>query len=145
MKEIAMKNQEHIVAVVDPTVDEDSTLDLAQEVVDRGGRVTVMVLASRDTVAGMTAFANSEDLTLPDGTEIYLERLAMQYTERFGGHEAAATILTGADASGFVFATAARNAATVVAMPQRLAGRRGWRNSVAKSQVPVLIAPPKAA
>lgn len=145
MKETNMKNQEHIVAVVDPTVEEDSTLDLAQEVVDRGGRVTVMVLASRDTVAGMTAFAKSEDLTVPDGAEIYLERLAMQYTERFGGHEAAATILTSADASGFVFATAARNAATVVAMPQRLAGRRGWRTSVAKSQVPVLIAPPKAA
>jgi hypothetical protein len=144
MKETDMKNQEHIVAVVDPTVDQDSTLDLAQEVVNRGGRVTVMVLATRDTVAGMTAFAKSEDLTLPDGAEIYLERLAMQYTERFGG-EKAETILTNVDASGFVFATAARNAATVVAMPQKLAGRRGWRNSVAKSQVPVLIAPPKAA
>jgi hypothetical protein len=144
MKETEMKNQEHIVAVVDPTVDEDTTLDLAQEVVDRGGLVTVMVLASRDTVAGMAAFANSEDLTVPDGAEIYLERLAMQYTERFNG-QAAATILTGADASRSVFATAARNAATVVAMPQRLAGRRGWRSSVAKSPIPVLIAPPKAA
>jgi hypothetical protein len=145
MKETDMKNQEHIVAVVDPSVNEDSTLDLAQQVVDRGGRVTVMVLASRDTVAGMTAFASSEDLTLPDGAEIYLERLAMQYTERFRGQEAAATILTGADASGFVFATAARNGATVLAMPQWLATKRSWRTSVAKSQVPVLIAPPKAA
>ncbi len=144
MKETAMKNQEHIVAIVDPTVDEDSTLDLAQEVVDRGGRVTVMVLASRDTVAGMTAFANSEDLTLPDGAEIYLERLAMQYTERFGGPEAT-TILARVDASEFVFATAKQKAATVVAMPQRLAGRRAWRNSVAKSPVPVMIAPQKAA
>lgn len=144
MKETDMKNQEHIVAVVDPTVNEDSILDLAQEVVDRGGRVTVMVLASRDTVAGMTAFANSEDLTLPDGAEIYLERLAMQYTERFGGGEAEA-ILTEVGASGFVFATAARKAATVVAMPQRLATKRSWRSSVSKSPVPVLIAPPKAA
>ena len=99
---------------------------------------------SRDTVAGMTAFAKSEDLTVPDGAEIYLERLAMQYAERFNG-QASATILTGTDSSRFVFATAARNAATVVAMPQRLATKRSWRNSVAKSQVPVLIAPPKAA
>ena len=139
-----MTKQEHVVAVVDPSLEQDSTLDIAQQVADRGGRVTVMVLATRDTVAGMSAFAESEDLTLPDGAEIYLERLAMQYTERFGG-EKAETILTNVDASGFVFATAARNAATVVAMPQKLAGRRRWRNSVAKSQVPVLIAPPKAA
>ena len=139
-----MKNQEHIVAVVDPTGDDDSTLDLVQDVVDRGGRATVMVLASRDTIAGMTAFAQSENLTLPDGMEIYLERLAAQYSARFGG-QASPTILTGADGSRFVFATAARNAATIVAMPQRLASRRGWRGSVAKSPVPVLIAPPKAA
>lgn len=144
MKETEMKNQEHIVAVVDPAMKDDSTLDLAKEVADRGGRVTVMVLASRETVAGMNAFARSEELTLPDAAEIYLERLAMQYTERFGG-QGAATVLTGVDASRFVFATAARDAATVVAMPQRLTTRRGWRNSVAKSPVPVIIAPRKAA
>jgi len=145
MKVIEMNNREHMVAVVDPTVGEDSTLDLAQEVANRGGRVTVMVLASRNTVAGMSAFADSEDLPLPDAREIYLERLAAQYTERFGSHQAAATILTGSDASRFVFATAARTAATMIAMPQRLAARRGWRSSVAKSPVPVLIAPPRAA
>lgn len=139
-----MNNQEHIVAVVDPSVDGDTTLDLAREVVDRGGRATVMVLASRDTIAGMTAFANAEDLTFPDAKEIYLERLALQYQERFNGREAP-TILTGVGSSRFVFARAAQEAASVVAVPQRLTKKRGWRKSVAKSPVPVLVAPLEAA
>jgi hypothetical protein len=65
------------------------------------------------------------------------------YTSRFG--QDAATIFTRVDAGRLVFDTAVRSAATVVAMPQRLASLRGWRASVAKSQVPVMIIPPKAA
>lgn len=139
-----MTKQEHVVAVVDPSLEEDTTLEIAQQVADRGGRVTVMVLASRDTVAGVNAFADAENLTVPDAKEIYLERLAIQYTERFGGQEAPA-ILTATDGSPFVFGTAARAEATVVAMPQRLARKRGWRKSVANSPIPVVIAPEKAA
>ncbi len=139
-----MKAQEHIVAIVDPTRDEDSTIDLAQEVVERGGRATVIVLASKETMSAIADFARSEDLTVPDATEIYLERLTTMYATRFGGQDAP-TIFTNADAGRFVFDTAARSAATVVAMPQRLASRRAWKASVTKPQVPVLVAPPKAA
>ena len=139
-----MTNQEHVVAVVDPSVEEDATLDIAQQVADRGGRVTVMVLASRGTLAGVNAFADAEDLTVPDAREIFLERLAGQYTERFGGREAPA-IFTALDGSPLVFGTAARAEATVVAMPQRLARRWGWRKSITKSTIPVVIAPEKAA
>lgn len=143
MKEKPMKAQEHIVAIVDPTRDEDSTIELAQEVVARGGRATVIVLASKETISAIADFARSEDLTVPDATEIYLERLASMYASRFG--QSAPTIFTNADSGKFVFDTAARSAATLVAMPQRLASKRAWRTSVASSQVPVLIAPPKAA
>ena len=44
-----MNPQEHIVAVVDSTHEEDSTLDLARQVVDRGGRATVVVLVNGTT------------------------------------------------------------------------------------------------
>ena len=134
-----MANQEHIVVVVDPTVD-DSTLDLAQQVVDRGGRATIMVLTGRETMAGLNEFAHSEELTLPDARAIFLDRLAMQYQRRFNGHATPTMFATVGD-SRFVFAEATRDAATVIAVPQRLAKRRGWRHSVAKSKVPVLIAP----
>jgi len=143
MKEKPMKAQEHIFAVVDPAREEEAAIDLAQEVVARGGRATVIVLASKETVAGISAFAESENLTFPDAREIYLERLALMYTSRFG--QDAGTIFTRVDAGRLVFDTAVRSAATVVAMPQRLASLRGWRASVAKSQVPVMIIPPKAA
>jgi hypothetical protein len=144
MKETEMANQEHIVAVVDPTVDEDTTLDLAQEVVDRGGRATVVVLTGRKTIAGLNEFAHSEELNLPDARAVFLDRLAMQYQRRFNGHTTPTKFATAGD-SRFVFAEAARDAATVVALPQRLTRRLGWRHSVSKSKVPVLIAPRRAA
>ena len=144
MKETSMKSQEHIVAVVDPTSDTEMTLDLAGDVVGRGGRATFMVLATRDTIAGINAFADAEELTVPDAREISLERLALQYREQLGSEDATA-VLTGVHSSGSVFAAAERDAATVIAMPQNLTTRRGWRTSISRSRVPVIISPAKAA
>lgn len=140
-----MRTQEHIVAVVEPTRDGESTIDLAKQVVDRGGRATVVVLVTRDTVAHIAAFAEAEELTYPDAKEIYVERIADVYSSRFGNHEAATIVTSRPDASQVVFDTVASAAATTVAMPQRLATRRGWRASVSSSLVPVLIVPPTAA
>ncbi len=145
MKEAEMKNQEHMMAVVEPTRDGEATIEVAKQVVDRGGRATVLVLVTRDTVADIAAFAEAEDLRLPDAREIYAERLADVYSSRFGDHEVATIVTDGRRAGQIIFDTAGEVAATTVAMPQRLATRRGWRASVARSQVPVLITPPKAA
>jgi hypothetical protein len=145
MKETEMKTREHIVAVVEPTRDGESTIELAQEVVDRGGRATVVVLITKHTRENISAFAHSEAMTYADAEEIYLERLADFYTSRLGDEAAAAIVTDDAHPSQVVFNTASRSAATSVAMPQRLATRRGWKAAVARSIVPVLIAPPTAA
>ena len=71
-----MKTQEHIVAFVEPTLDGESALEVAQETINSGGRATVVVLVSRQTMGDVRDFAESEDLTVPDATEIYLDRLA---------------------------------------------------------------------
>ncbi len=42
-----MKLQEHLLAVVDPTEAGDSTLDIASDVVARGGKATVVVLVDQ--------------------------------------------------------------------------------------------------
>jgi hypothetical protein len=140
-----MKNQEHMVAVVEPARDGESTIELAQQVVDRGGRATVLVVVTRDTVTDIAAFAEAEELRFPDAKEIYVERLAEVYSSRFGDHEVATIVTDHREPNRVAFDTAGKVAATTVAMPQRLATRRGWRASVARSQVPVLIAPPRAA
>ncbi len=140
-----MKTQEHIVAVVEPTRDGESTLDIARQVVRRGGRATVVVLVSRKTMSDIREFAESESLTVPDASEIYFERLAEMYSSRIGISDTSAVVTESASSGRTVFETASSVQPTSIAMPQRLAGRRGWRGSVARSQVPVLIAPPGVA
>ena len=145
MKETNMTSQEHMIAVVEPALDGESTIDFAKQVVDRGGRATVVVLQSRKTVAAVSAFADAENLSYPDAHEIYVERLTDNYSARFGGHQQIAFVTDGSDADRVVFDRAASDAATSVAMPQRLVNRRKWKASVSRSSIPVVIAPPKAA
>lgn len=140
-----MKMQEHVVAVVEPTRDGEVTLDIAQEVIERGGRATVVVLVTRKTMSDIGAFAESENLTVPDASEIYFERLAEMYASRIGSPDTSAVVTQSASSSRVVFETAASVRPTSIAMPQRFANRRGWRASVARSEVPVLIAPAIAA
>jgi len=140
-----MNTQEHIVAFVEPTLDGESTLEVAQETINSGGRATVVVLVSRQTMTDVRAFAESENLTVPDATAIYFERLADTYSARLGNHDASAVVTESAYAGRHLFDVATRAHPTTIVMPQRLANRRGWRSFVGRSEVPVLITPPPAA
>ncbi len=137
-----MKTQEHVVAFVEPARDGEATLEVAQEAVNSGGRATVVVLVNRKTMDDVRAFAESENLTVPDATAIYFERLAETYASRLGNGEASAVVTESAYAGRHLFETATRANPTTIVMPQRLANRRGWRSFVGRSQVPVLITPP---
>lgn len=137
-------NKEHTIAVVEPSIDGDSTtVELARETVARGGDATILVLIGRETMDNVTAFSKSENLDIHDGRAIYFERLAKGYEDLFGAR--VKLIADGAHAERFVFDAASQEQATSVVMPQRLVGRRNWKSAVSKSQVPVLLAPPKAA
>lgn len=138
-------SQQHTIAVVEPALDGDITVEYAKEVVERGGRASVIVLFGRDTFDGIAAFAEAEDLTFPDGREIYMDRLARSYSEIFNGREQVTIVADGPDASRAVFDRVNRDGATTVVVPQRLVSRRRWKSSVAKSPVPVVITPTKAA
>ncbi len=140
-----MNTQEHIVAVVEPTLDGEATLEIARKAVDGGGRATVVVLVSRGTMSDIRDFAESESLTVPDASEIYFDRLAETYSDRIGSRERVAIVTESAYSGRKVFEKAVGVEPTTIAMPQRLANRRGWRPSVASSDVPVLIAPAPAA
>jgi len=139
-----MKTQEHIVAVVEPTRDGEPTLEVAQNVVSRGGRATVVVLVSRKTMSDVRDFAEAENLTVPDASEIYFERLAQTYSSMIGSSDTSAVVTENASAARSVFDLASRIRPTSIVLPQRVANRRGWRSSVARSAVPILITPPSA-
>lgn len=129
-------NKEHALAVVEPSLDGDTTLELAKETVARGGAATVVVLLGRETEANIAAFANAEDLTLPDGREIYLNRLSAMYADLFG--DRVRFVIDGRHADRQVFAEAARGNATSVIMPQRLVGLRNWKSAVSKSRLSLI-------
>jgi hypothetical protein len=74
-----------------------------------------------------------------------MERLAHNYSEIFHGKERVTIVTDGPEANRLVFDRASRDGATAVVMPQRLVSRRKWKSSVAKSPVPVVITPTKAA
>ena len=139
-----MKTQEHIVAFVEPTLDGEAAFEVAQETISSGGRATVVVLVSRQTMSDVRDFAESEDLTVPDATEIYFDRLAATYSSRLGNDQASAVVTESAYSGRYLFDVASRANPTTIVMPQRLASRRGWRSFVGRSEVPVLITPPAA-
>jgi len=139
-----MKTQEHIVAFVEPTLDGEAAFEVAQETISSGGRATVVVLVSRQTMSDVRDFAESEDLTVPDATEIYFDRLAATYSSRLGNDQASAVVTESAYSGRYLFDVATRANPTTIVMPQRLASRRGWRSFVGRSEVPVLITPPAA-
>ena len=136
-----MKPQEHIVAVVEPDRDGETTLDIARDVVDRGGRATVVVIMTNKAMKGVRDFAASENLTVPDASEIYLDRLAEAYANRIGSPDRSAVMTVSPSSGRTLFEKATRMRFTTVAMPQKVANRRGWRGPVSRSQVPVLITP----
>lgn len=135
--------KEHTLAVLEPSIDDGTTVDIARETLARGGDATIMVLLGRATAANIAAFADSENLGIADGREIYLDRLAASYMGLFGNR--VRFIEDGPRADRVVFDEVTRGHATSVVMPQRLVGHRNWKSSVSKSQVPVLLAPRKAA
>ena len=140
-----MNTQEHIVAFVEPTLDGESALEVAQETINSGGRATVVVLVSRQTMSDVRDFAESENLTVPDATAIYFDRLAATYSSRLGNNQASAVVTESAYSGRYLFDVATRaNPTTTIVMPQRLASRRAWRSFVGRSDVPVLITPPVA-
>jgi hypothetical protein len=145
MKRTDMNTQEHVVAFVEPTLDGESTLEVAQETISSGGRATVVVLVGRQTMTDVRAFAESENLTVPDATAIYFERLADTYSSKLGNDDASVVITESVYAGRHLFDVANRVEPTTIVVPQRLASRRGWRAFVGRSEVPVLITPPPAA
>lgn len=139
-----MNTQEHVVAFVEPTLDGESALEVAQRTISSGGRATVVVLVSRQTMTDVRAFAESEDLTVPDATAIYFDRLADTYSSLLGSENASAVVTESVYSGRHLLDVATQANPTTIVVPQRLASRRGWRSFVGRSDVPVLITPPAA-
>lgn len=139
------ESTEHVLAVVEPTKEGERALDLAADVVKRGGRATVVVFFDNEHLNHISEFAKSEQLNLLEAEGIYGSRLVESYAAQVG-NDGTETVLDRLPRSGrAVIDQAVGLGATMIALPASLANRRGWMRAIGRSPVSVTIIPPAAA
>lgn len=109
---------EHLLAVVEPTDNGNATLDLAHDVVARGGQATVLMLITDRVVDDIRGFAAAEDLDYRVAEAHAIERLTSYCTGRVGANvpiRVARLGSLGADLQGHI-----SDDITAVALPAHL-------------------------
>lgn len=136
-----MQLREHLLAVVEPNQADDASIDIAADLVSRGGKATVLMLVNQQVRDDFRRFTDSEDLLAHVGEAIALERLVDGYTSRVGGEDTEVIVANWTSPVRELLEVAAESRATSIVIPQRLAARRSLRRLVSDTTVPVLIAP----
>jgi len=136
-----MQLPEHLLAVVEPNEADETSIDMAADLVARGGKATVLMLVNQQVRDDFRRFADSEDLLAHVGEAMALERLVNGYTSRIGGESTEVIVTNWTSPVRELLEVAAELRATSIVIPQRLAARRGLRRLVSDTTLPVLIAP----
>ncbi len=138
-----VNSPEHLLAIVEPHTDSDTTLELARNVIERGGRADVVVLLTARARHSIRAFARNANLGIGDATEIAVDRLSHEYRTKAGqgalleiAHEP--TLRRQLDRH-------LSPATTSIALPPHLASRRTLRRLTDRTGLPIVVAPRHAA
>ena len=131
-------SHEHILAIVEPTIGGDATLDLAHETLTRGGTASVVMVITDRVQRDISAFAASEELDRGDAEARALEQLRAHCLDRIGGEARLETHYgsIGSDVVRYITADT-----TAIAIPARLASDKLIERIVAYSGRPVIVAP----
>lgn len=142
-----MQTREHLLAVVEPTLQGEAPLAIANELVGRGGKATLLLVVTDRVRDEFRRFADAENISAGHAEAVAIDRLTDSYTSRVGGDTATiATIVTAsAPSSRAVLGAATASRATSIAIPHDLASRGELRKLVTGSHVPVTVAPRRAA
>ncbi len=138
-----MTTTEHIVALIDPSDDHDTTLDVTRGVVERGGEATVVVLVTRHVRSSIAAYAHGARLRPGDAEEHALGRFVHRAADRAGGGVHATVVHNPArhlDLTPYL-----RPETTVIAVPERLMTAHRLRRLASRTGLPVVVAPRRAA
>ncbi len=133
-----MTKQEHLLTIVEPVPGGDTTLDLAQETVARGGRATVLVVVTDRVERNIKAYAESQGLGVGEAEAISLKRLRSECRDRIGdvpwlvAHYGS----VGSDVVKYITADT-----TAVAIPARLVNDRLVERIASYSGRPVTVVP----
>lgn len=135
----------HVLAVVDSMDDAQPTLSLAKDVVDHGGRATVLIHLGDTDRTHITDYASSEGLSLGEAEARYIDSTLSNVRDFVGHHGTNAVITDSVRDGAAVIQRALKSDATSVAVPSDLAGRRSWRRAMAQTPVQLIVAPRTAA
>ena len=137
-----MNHLDHIVAIVQPTSREDTTVDMARDVVNNGGRATIVMLITDDVRKDFRAFAESEDLDLAEAEAIAIERLSDDYVSIVGPGRTNVIVST---TSALSRTHPALAGATTIAGGEQALSRHLLQRLESASMIPVVVAPARAA
>ena len=136
-----MTHREHLLAIVEPSATGEAPLEIANDVVTRGGKATIVVLLTEEARNDFRRFADAQDLDVHHGEAVAVDRLIDVYTTRVGGSDTDSMVTHARTSALDLLAMAADTDATSIAIPQQVARRRGVRKLVSNALVPVLVTP----
>jgi hypothetical protein len=134
---------EHVLVVVEPTTGGDGPLQLAHDVVARGGRASVLMLITSRVDDDIRAYAASEDLSFAAAEADAIARLGEYCTSQIG-----AAVPTNVARFGWSAVDLRRFVAadvTTVAVPEQLFEGRRLRQLAAQVDRPLVTVPALAA
>jgi hypothetical protein len=140
-----MHTREHLIALVEPTLEGETPLALATDLVARGGKATVMLVVTDRARDEFRRFADSENLGHGQAETIAVDRLTASYKSRVGGDDTDMIVADSTTSSNDLLGAATASGASSIVIPQHLATRPELHELVSESPVPVLIAPKRAA
>ena len=136
-----MTHREHLLAIVEPSATGEAPLGIANDVVTRGGKATIVVLLTDEARNDFRQFADAQDLDAHHGEAVAVDRLIDVYTTRVGGSDTDSVVSHARTSALDLLTMAADTDATSIAIPQQVARRRGVRKLVSEALVPVLVTP----
>ncbi|MEE8600689.1 hypothetical protein [Euzebya tangerina] len=136
-----MEPRDHILAVVDTMEDYESTLGLAKDAIDHGGRATVLVHLGDSDRAHIRQYAASEELALHEAETTYINATLDRVRAFIGADHAAASVTDQVPDGRAVIESAVASEATAITVPSRLVGRRSWRRAMARTPLNVIVTP----
>lgn len=138
-----MTNHEHLLALVDPSKRSgDSALEMADQTLKRGGRVTVLFLLSGPSARSLADFAASEGVGIGEAAEVY----GAQIKQALGGADRVEVLTSYGDDLATTLPRVARSvAATSMVVPVSMTKERPVARFVFEADLPVTVVPNRRA
>ena len=137
-----MTTREHLLTVVEPTTGGDTTLELAHDVVERGGTASLVLMVTKRVRQDIAAFAAGADLEIGEAEAIALDRLSLDCEQRVGASQSTTFVHSSTNSDLRSFLTPDT---TAIALPAHLASRRTVRRLGSATGLPVVVAPRRRA